>query len=617
MKRALSFLLAAVIAASVLAFSGVSAAATEKEEQTDYLMGDVNLDGYVTVGDVTALQRSLAEISELSGLQTELAKVDGEELSVQTATLIQNHLAELETGCPISEPAGDENEGVVYSEKAMMYACVGGQTASQQDKVTLSTAYPEVAFVSDMEAVQTFTMYAGYQLSDLVVSEGDGSRTFTLPNGASVVFDYARKMMAFSDYATFIAPNGSVPFNPYGNTFPAAMTLYQIEPSSRYFGSNPVIVTFDYTEVPMLQKDGSFLVPMQTFCDFFMTPLQYFVQYNGKSTFMMPLSVADAFPDFWKFYNDDTEKREQISGALAQVNYYELCNILEARYGLREAHNIDRFDAYFSRRGLRGEFLSGNVERIENANNMLGTLLFEDLHSGANSTSPFYDDAQGSLNKVLSPVFENRINANKAMAEKRRSALGENPAPYERRGDTVFITFDEFLFNGFNHFYQPGFEPSANPDDTIELFAYALRRLQNEDSDVKNVVVDIACNGGGAALSCGFVMEALIGKCIICLNNPNNAALSQYGNLLPCSLNALDSEVLLLGQQSGGGSCSVGYISNAIGSIMQISGEKMLVTMKNGYIHDIDNGITPHIPMSANRMFDREYIKNTVNDYFG
>ena len=337
MKRALSFLLAAVIAASGLAFSGVSASAAETEKPAAYLLGDVNLDGQVSVGDVTALQRSLAEISELSGLQTELA--DGEELSVQTATLIQKYLAEIETGLSIGKPAGDENEGVVYSEKAMMHACVGGQIVSQQDKVILSTAYPDVAFVSDTEAVQTFTMYAGYQLSDLVVSEGDGSRTFTLPNGASVVFDYARKMMAFSDYATFIAPNGSVPFNPYGNTFPAAMTLYQIEPSSRYFGSNPVIVTFDYTEVPMLQKDGSFLVPMQTFCDFFMTPLQYFVQYNGKSTFMMPLSVADAFPDFWKFYNDDTEKREQISGALAQVNYYELCNILEARYGLSAAED--------------------------------------------------------------------------------------------------------------------------------------------------------------------------------------------------------------------------------------------------------------------------------------
>ena len=89
MKKALSFLLAAVIAASGLAFSGVSASAAETEKPAAYLLGDVNLDGQVSVGDVTALQRSLAEISELSGLQTELAKVDGEELSVQTATLIQ------------------------------------------------------------------------------------------------------------------------------------------------------------------------------------------------------------------------------------------------------------------------------------------------------------------------------------------------------------------------------------------------------------------------------------------------------------------------------------------------------------------------------------------------
>ena len=210
------------------------------------------------------------------------------------------------------------------------------------------------------------------------------------------------------------------------------------------------------------------------------------------------------------------------------------------------------------------------------------------------------------------------------------------------------------IFSDINRYYQDGFEPTANPKDTIELFAYALKRLQNEDSDAKNVVVDIACNGGGMAVACGFTMDALIGKCIICMQNPNTSALTQNvmkydlnldgsidgndlsvkelgknvavvisdnsfscGNLLPCSLNSLDPEVLLLGQQSGGGSCSVGYISNAIGSIMQISSENMLVTMKNGYIRDIDSGVTPHIPLSANKMFDREYIAGAVNDYFG
>lgn len=43
----------------------------------------------------------------------------------------------------------------------------------------------------------------------------------------------------------------------------------------------------------------------------------------------------------------------------------------------------------------------------------------------------------------------------------------------------------------------------------------------------------------------------------------------------------------------------------------------MLVTMKNGYIRDIDNGAAPHIPMSSNKLFDRDYLANVVSEYFG
>ena len=88
------------------------------------------------------------------------------------------------------------------------------------------------------------------------------------------------------------------------------------------------------------------------------------------------------------------------------------------------------------------------------------------------------------------------------------------------------------------------------------------------------------------------------------------------GNLLPCALNALDDDVLLMGQTSGGGSCEVGYLSTLLGSTMQISGEKMLVTMKNGYIRDIDGGVAPEIVLSSNRMFDRDYLVDVVNDAF-
>ncbi|MBQ1350702.1 MAG: hypothetical protein IIY61_08560 [Ruminococcus sp.] len=151
MKKTLCFLLTVVIAASGLTFSGLSAAAESNTEKQIYLSGDVNLDGQLSIGDVTELQRGIAELTELSGLQTELARVDGKELSVQTATLIQKYIAEMDTGIPIGEPAGDENEGVVYTEKVMSYACVAGQVIAQQDKVTLSTAYPDVAFISDKD----------------------------------------------------------------------------------------------------------------------------------------------------------------------------------------------------------------------------------------------------------------------------------------------------------------------------------------------------------------------------------------------------------------------------------------------------------------------------------
>ena len=204
MKKTLCFLLTVVIAASGLTFSGLSAAAESNTEKQIYLSGDVNLDGQLSIGDVTELQRGIAELTELSGLQTELARVDGKELSVQTATLIQKYIAEMDTGLPIGEPAGDENEGVVYTEKVMSYACVAGQVIAQQDKVTLSTAYPDVAFISDKEAIQSFVMFANFQQSDLAVEFDENSHTFTMPNGSSVVFDYADKMILFSDYTSFL-----------------------------------------------------------------------------------------------------------------------------------------------------------------------------------------------------------------------------------------------------------------------------------------------------------------------------------------------------------------------------------------------------------------------------
>ena len=663
MKKMISIFLALILALSCCTVLSVSAADDQTQESApSYLLGDTDLDGAVTVLDVTLIQCFLAEMSQMSGLQAELGNIYGKGLDITCATAIQRYLACMETGRPIGEDAADENEGVVYPETVMSYSGAGDQIISEADNMYFSTAYPDVVFISDSVLMRTYSQNFGYAEDDFVTVSEENMNGYQLPDGSVILFDYANKQMVFSDYSTTVTVNGSMAFNPLGNGLPATMTLsadtpstlYEFQSTTKYFGSDPCVATFDYDEVPMLMYGNDILVPLQVLSDFFLSQKNAFIQYNGKGVYMLSKDAAQTSPALWRQYMDETEKVDKVNPATARVNYYELCNVLEARYGLREAHNISDFDSYFARRGLRNEFLSGDLKRIETAQNQMGMLLFEDFHSGAISPSPYFDGTIEVDMELYSPIYINRAKRFNAIKAKRTQMLGDQIASYERCGDTVFITFDAFTLNSLNKYYSDGFEPDPDSGDTIELFAYALRRLQNEDSDVQNVVVDIACNSGGTAVSCGYVLEALIGKCIICLQNPNTNALSQNeikfdlnldgvidendesmkamgkniavvmsdssfscGNLLPCALNALDDDVLLMGQTSGGGACEVGYISTLLGSTMQISCEKMLVTMKNGYIRDIDGGVAPEISLSSNRMFDRDYITDVVKDAFG
>lgn len=178
--------------------------------------------------------------------------------------------------------------------------------------------------------------------------------------------------------------------------------------------------------------------------------------------------------------------------------------------------------------------------------------------------------------------------------------------------------------------------------------------MQNEDSDAENVVIDVSCNGGGYNIACAYAISTILGQSNIVIRNPNTNALRQTitdadlnldgkidendksmkelgkniavivsdasfscGNLLPCNLKSRDKDVLILGQQSGGGGCVVGYGATATGSFLQFSSTKQFTTMKNGYIKDIDDGIAPDISLSLSKMYNRDYIVNLVSEYFG
>ncbi len=95
MKRLSGLLIAAIILLSVIS---VHAAETEK------IWGDANGDGFVSINDVTCIQRHVAELEMIPEENLQAVLVSGETtLSIQDATLIQQYLAEMFEHFPAEE----------------------------------------------------------------------------------------------------------------------------------------------------------------------------------------------------------------------------------------------------------------------------------------------------------------------------------------------------------------------------------------------------------------------------------------------------------------------------------------------------------------------------------
>lgn len=107
-KKTLSLILiiAMIFSTFYLAISSVSATTNSESGGTSFgLLGDVNLDESINIKDATMIQRYLAFLIELSNIQTKLADVDINGVSIGDVTWIQKYCAQLDChGLNIGNP---------------------------------------------------------------------------------------------------------------------------------------------------------------------------------------------------------------------------------------------------------------------------------------------------------------------------------------------------------------------------------------------------------------------------------------------------------------------------------------------------------------------------------
>ena len=169
-----------------------------------------------------------------------------------------------------------------------------------------------------------------------------------------------------------------------------------------------------------------------------------------------------------------------------------------------------------------------------------------------------------------------------------------------------------------------------------------------ENSPIENVVMDLSCNGGGAADAAVYAISAFLGdgyasvtntmsgalatgvynidlnldgkfdekdrglteKKLFCLISPNSFS---CGNLVP-NIFKNSNQVTLIGRNSAGGSCMILPLSTATGAVFQISGPMRLAFTKNGSFYDIDQGAAPDIPLQfPDSFYDRAALTDTIN----
>ena len=474
--------------------------------------------------------------------------------------------------------------------------------------------------------------------------------TVTDEKGTKAVFDANKQTVTIDHFDSFVSGylKDQLPLVPIDINKNHKSIKIVSEESSYTPGNAVTLKLSDYPSI-QLEKGGNnhgLLLPIAAFNDIFFSGSAGFkgIAYNYNNIYiangMTSLGQGTLTPVGKHFYDTST-KKQTVSKDLAQYFYDETMFSFDYFYGLKGVKNISSFKAFAKEKGLENDLLSGDVSKMEDAYATLVMKSLEDGHTAYITPSAFTDfdnfevkDSSKSEKMIVKETENLAMN-------KVRKDLRLNK-PFEIRGDTAFIFFDDFQDLIETKLYGNITEQDI-ADNNACLFAYAYKEIK-KNPEVKKVVVDLVTNNGGDATGLVYCLGTLIGKHYIDTMNPLTGARTHStfmtdinvdgiidekdiplcndykiyilgskfafscGNLFPVAAKYNNPNVTLLGDTTGGGTCIVGVNYTGFGSYM-IKSTLMMLTKKveAGYTH-IEDGAKPDIPVGYDRMLDRNYL---------
>lgn len=512
---------------------------------------------------------------------------------------------------------------------------------------------PHVAYIAVADFQDMLLAGTSIRVSKTAVSQ----YSLTTSHGKTATVNTAEESMTFDDFLNFVAlgvtTTGESDDDDDDEPSFVLRTKETLTPATAALSLNMKKYGID------LRGDGRMVyVPLSTLSDMYSNLYSNHVMFNGEKIIVTnfektPAEIDAAF--FKKPYQ--TEERPED---LAAYSYGELCFAIDHFYGRPGRNSIDKTieaDGIDKALGehVRKLLKSTDMEEYIFGMEILATKLADGSHT---LISPILNGTLGGLfeqksveslvDKFITPFGQlyplealGIVNAlakrdgSDESAAKRKSVLKSDT--YAKVGNTMYCIYDDFGpidTEGWAAFYQgKGQIPTYNPNFKGDIcgIVEALDKAA-ADPEVKNFVLDLTCNSGGEASVLAAITTLLAGKNSFAFENvltkqrgvdefevdgnfdrvfdnkdkaPRHPELNiailtsrfaySCGNLLPSLMK--DYGYLIIGEKSGGGSCSIQKMCTPEGLCYQLSSSRTRLINKAG--ENIDKGVEPHIALEV------------------
>jgi len=502
---------------------------------------------------------------------------------------------------------------------------------------------------------------------------------FTLQNetGAKCVINADTQTLTYDDYdaLTAVVPDTQKPLSLFNvNKTKNAIKLV----STEYKKGNEVKIDLNkYSKLDIYVEDGVCYIPLSVFNSvLFNTSESVSLAYNGVSLFLVPsgsLSTEVFGTPMETALGEkirEGAKKSTITQEYLDYYYQSLCLDFDVEYGLKE--KFKSFDEFLTSKNLKNGIYNTDI-KTSDSNLAIALTYLQDGHTALSEFSYYYDFGDNSVDKTkFNQEVMKKEEADVKFTKSKSNAQISTGLDYSRADDTVFIDFGKFTELDTDALYQKSTKDEFDLDDIgipgLDFGKYSQTQLSNTGcifnqlyldltqdetkKNVKNIVVDLTTNTGGAADGLVYSLSTLIGNVAIDLRNPltgttnhqvfkadintdgkvdeNDKDLASLGyniyflnsrysfssaNAMPVLAKLNNPNVINLGDKTGGGPCAVRENVSPLGNVISTSSLSTISKVVDGKYVNIDGGVDADFILDEKQMIDRNYIATNINNW--